>query len=262
MAKETTPPAVSRRQFFRGAAGGISGSFVVGAIGGAAAGAGGMHLYDRPHFLIGCESFAQQGEDLALWSTLSALGIAQPSYLDIGANDPVIFNNTYLLYQNGCRGVLVEPNPRHWDRLASVRPEDVLVRAGIGVKAADHVDFYVMGGGPSGHLLSTFSKETAESYCRDTEGKLHIAEVIQIPLLNINDVIAEHFQGAPDLVHRHRGAGPGHTPSNRLQSLPARRFLRGNGRVSLIEMEQGHRRLPGSERICRPRGKFDQYDLH
>ena len=49
-----------------------------------------MHLYDRRCFLVGYESFAQAGEDLVLWNWCKALGIDRPTYLDIGANDPIL----------------------------------------------------------------------------------------------------------------------------------------------------------------------------
>ena len=61
---------------------------------------------------------AQQGEDLVVRSLCEHLELALRTYLDIGANDPVIGSNTYLPYLDGARGVLVEPNPLHCRRLA------------------------------------------------------------------------------------------------------------------------------------------------
>src|SRR4051794_18414209 len=55
-------------------------------------------------------SFAQQGEDLVVDSLFGALKVAKPTYLDIGAYEPIRSNNTYLFYRQGGRGVLVEPN--------------------------------------------------------------------------------------------------------------------------------------------------------
>src|SRR5580693_625305 len=54
-------------------------------------------------------SFAQQGEDLIAEDLLHWFKISKPTYLDIGANDPIHNNNTYLFYTKGARGVLVEP---------------------------------------------------------------------------------------------------------------------------------------------------------
>src|SRR5262245_48341427 len=113
-------PAVNRRGFLGGLAKLVSGGFVLGTTGGIAVGAIGPRNYDRRQGIIGQTSYAQQGEDLILWNMCEFLKIRQPTYLDIGAYDPIEINNTYLFYTRGCRGVLVEPNPALWHRLESV----------------------------------------------------------------------------------------------------------------------------------------------
>jgi hypothetical protein len=50
----------------------------------------------------------------------------------------------------------------------------------------------------SAGTLSTFSREEAERYA-GCEGK-KIEQVIKIPLLNINEVIAKNFDGYPNFV--------------------------------------------------------------
>jgi hypothetical protein len=47
---------------------------------------------------------------------------------------------------------------------------------------------------------NTFSKEEAEHQERITDGRVKISKVIKMPLLDINDVMEEHFQGAPTFV--------------------------------------------------------------
>ena len=56
-------------------------------------------------------SFAQAGEDRILEFLFSTMGIRHITYLDIGANDPVFCNNTYLFYTRKSKGILVEPDP-------------------------------------------------------------------------------------------------------------------------------------------------------
>ena len=73
------------------------------------------------------------------------------------------------------------------------RPGDTVLEAGIGVAAAREADYYVM----TFDGLNTFSKEEAEHQVEASKGKIAIREVIRMPLLNINDVMDEHFQGAP-----------------------------------------------------------------
>jgi FkbM family methyltransferase len=145
--------------------------------------------------VVGQESYSQCGEDLAVRFFLHYRGIGKMTYLDIGANDPIELNNTYFFYRLGFRGVLVEPNPAFGERLKSVRRHDTTLIAGIGVAAAREADFYVM----NQPALSTFSKEQADEAAKSL-ANVAISEVIKVPLLNINDVMLEHWNGAPTFV--------------------------------------------------------------
>ena len=183
---------------------GVSGSFLIGALAGAGAGVAGTIAvapkFLRPQAMPGKLSYAQQGEDLVLWEILHlVLGIEHPTYMDVGAHHPVFNNNTYYFYERGARGVLVEPNPGLHDVLAQVRPHDVLVRAGIGVTAQAEADFYIIGGSEDGQL-NTFSREQAEALVARSRGHYSIAQVMKIPLLNINDLMRKHWKGAPNLL--------------------------------------------------------------
>jgi hypothetical protein len=142
-------------------------------------------------------SYAQVGEDLVVNYFCGLLNFKEITYLDIGAYDPVEINNTYLFYKQGHRGVLVEPNVAMCERLRAVRPGDVTLEAGIGVGKPGIADYYVM----SKPSWSTFDKAEAEHQVKATQGKVTIKEVRSMPLLNVNDVMAEHFKGkAPAFV--------------------------------------------------------------
>jgi len=192
---------LERRKFL---AKGVSGTFLLGAAAGAAAGVAGTVAvapkFLRPQPLPGKLSYAQQGEDLALWEILHlVLRIEHPTYMDVGAHHPVFNNNTYYFYERGSRGVLVEPNPGLHGVLEQVRPHDVLVRAGIGVTAQAEADFYIIGGSEDGQL-NTFSREQAEALVTRSRGHYSIAKVMKIPLLNINDLMRRHWNGPPNLL--------------------------------------------------------------
>ena len=142
-------------------------------------------------------SFAQQGEDLILYNLLrDAMGIENPSYIDIGAGDPVLSNNTYALYLTGSRGVLVEPNPTLVKALKTVRPDDVVVNAGVGVKDSSEADYYVI---RDQWPLNTFSPEDV-AIIRKRYKDDPVEKVIKMPLIQINRLLAEHFTTAPDLM--------------------------------------------------------------
>lgn len=136
-------------------------------------------------------SYAQAGEDLIVNYLFGHLKIKDISYLDIGAYDPVYLSNTYLFYKQGHRGVLVEPNVAMCDKLRAVRREDKILEAGIGIGEPGEADFYVM----SDPSWSTFDRAEAEHQVKATGGKVTIQEVRKMPLLNVNDVMAQHFQG-------------------------------------------------------------------
>lgn len=141
-------------------------------------------------------SFAQQGEDLAIVSVLEHLKIARPSYLDVGAFHPSIGSNTYLLYIAGGKGVLVEPNPHMAELLSGLRPRDTVLTAGIGTGDAAEADYYLIRDRPQ---LNTFSREQVDRYI--AEGGPQVVErTMKMKLLALDDVVAEHFEGAPDVL--------------------------------------------------------------
>jgi FkbM family methyltransferase len=141
----------------------------------------------------GERSFAQSGEDLIAAFIFRYLGIARVTYLDVGAYDPVEINNTYYFYRKGFRGVLVEPNTAMCEKLRAVRPLDTTLTAGIGVTAAREADYYVM----TEPSWNTFSKGEADHQVAVTKGRVKIERVVKMPLIDINDVMGEHFGGEP-----------------------------------------------------------------
>lgn len=141
-------------------------------------------------------SYSQQGEDLLLFGVFGHLGLPLPTYLDIGAWDPVKSNNTYLFYRMGKRGVLVEPNPAFAKRLKLFRPHDTVINAGIGVSNQKSADYYIMRRGNG--QLNTFSQSQVKLLQQKDPKALK--RVIKMRLLNINDVIKKHFKSCPNLI--------------------------------------------------------------
>jgi FkbM family methyltransferase len=198
---------VKRRDFLIGAASGAAAAVVLGTAGkavmGSAAGAPGALPPVAPHRpgpatpYQGRRSFAQQGEDLILYNLLRHdLKIETPSYLDIGAGDPVLSNNTYALYLTGSRGVLVEPNPVLVRKIRTVRPGDVVVGCGVGLAGTREADYFVIRGR---WPLNTFSREAVAEY-RKQSPEDPVERVLRMPLVPINRLIADCFGDAPDLL--------------------------------------------------------------
>ena len=128
------------------------------------------------------------------------MGINKISYLEIGTNNPIDINNTYLFYIGGSRGVCVEPNPSLIKNIKKYRPEDICLNVGVSPTGEDaELDFYIFDESDSEKGLSTFSKTEAEHVQNTTHIK--IAEVKKIPVVSFNSIIKKYFPTkAPDVV--------------------------------------------------------------
>jgi FkbM family methyltransferase len=250
---------MNRRDFLIGAASGASTAAVLGVAGRALspepADVPGVSAPPVPelrapvHLYQGRRSFAQQGEDLILYNLLrDDLKIAVPSYLDIGAGDPVLSNNTYALYLTGSRGVLVEPNPIMVEKLKAVRPGDLVLACGVGLKETTDADYFVIRGR---WPLNTFSREDVAELRRESATD-PVEKVLKRPLIPVNRLMADHFGNAPDLLsidiegmdlavlrtvdfRAHRPAAicaETKKPGMSHDSTPIARFLRGKGYVA------------------------------
>jgi len=74
-------------------------------------------------------SYAQNFEDVILWRALKH--VERGNYIDIGAQDPVIDSVSLAFYEQGWRGVHVEPTPHYAGRIRSARPDEEVVEAAI-----------------------------------------------------------------------------------------------------------------------------------
>lgn len=146
-------------------------------------------------------SQSQFGEDVVIYNLLKALSIQNMSYLDIGANDPKFFNNTYLFYKKGFTGILVEPNSSLCAKLSAVRPHDKVLNVGVGIDdKVDEADFYQFAEENAG--LGTFSHDNAKYM--DEIGLYgvprKIEQVIKVKLISIDHIISNFFTECPDFI--------------------------------------------------------------
>jgi hypothetical protein len=122
-------------------------------------------------------SFSQCGEDLIISDLFRFLDVPRPAYLDVGAFLPIYSNNTYLFYQRGSRGVLVEPNIDLIPELRAKRPGDAVLNVGIGLTEERSADYYCL----SMPQMNTFSKDEAEGLVRSEGPGLRIRRVTKVP---------------------------------------------------------------------------------
>lgn len=139
-------------------------------------------------------SYSQAGEDAVLRFLFEDKKMKKISYLEIGTNIPDTGNNTYLFYRNGSRGVCVEADKTLIPQITQVRPEDKILNVGVSISNAKEAEFYIFN--ISG--INTFDKEEAEK--RAAYGTYKLVEVVKVPLVDINTLIAQNFDKYPDLL--------------------------------------------------------------
>jgi FkbM family methyltransferase len=123
--------------------------------------------------------------------------LTRTTYLDVGAFRPIYANNTYLLYQKGDRGVLIEPNIDLIPELRAKRPGDTVLNVGVGTTKQSAADYYCL----SLPEWNTFDKAEAERRVAAYGGKVKIERVVKMPLIAINRIMAEYFPpSGPDIL--------------------------------------------------------------
>ena len=132
-------------------------------------------------------SYSQMGEDLVLQFILKDTEWSNFFYVDIGANDPVKYSNTYAMYKNGASGICVEPNPSLAKSIMKKRPRDIVVNAGIGTSDNHDADFYEM----TWPAFSTFDADQAEVIEKKYGGLNKVERVTRIRLLPVSNLFRE-----------------------------------------------------------------------
>ncbi|MFK7788654.1 MAG: FkbM family methyltransferase [Phycisphaeraceae bacterium] len=154
-----------------------------------------MRLFKKNKTRRYLTSYAQSGEDILAYNVLCQhMKIAKPTYIDIGAHDPIRLSNTYLFYQLGCRGLLIEPDPDCVKQLQKKRRHDKILAAGISADNAGTAPFYRM----NQPTLNTFSLRDAEDACK--QGPYEIIERMNVPVLPIAQAIDENMTDRPNFV--------------------------------------------------------------
>jgi len=139
------------------------------------------------------KSYSQCGEDLIIKYVFNLRKVYNPSYLDIGANNPFHLSNTALFYNAKNIGVNIEANPNLINAFKTQRPTDINLNIGIGL-SKEELDFYVM----EDHTLSSFSRAEADSMV--AYGHI-LSKIIKVQLIPIEDIFLKYFPNeAPDLL--------------------------------------------------------------
>jgi FkbM family methyltransferase len=139
-------------------------------------------------------SYSQSGEDLIIRFIFNRIGIAKPSYLDIGAHHPFYLSNSALFYDMGGRGINVEPDPNLFKLFLNYRKKDTNLNYGVGDKEGQ-MELNIM----NVPAMNTFSKEEADRLVKENGFKVINKSVVQIQ--TIEAILKKYNNGIfPDLL--------------------------------------------------------------
>ena len=116
------------------------------------------------------------------------------TYLEIGTNDPVRNNNSYFFYEQGARGVLVDPLPAVGRMIELFRPEDRFVHTAVTDHAEhDTITFY------ESNMLATSSIHADFQEEFDDGADHTVKHSYTVPLIGVNELLAT-MDDTPDLL--------------------------------------------------------------
>jgi len=129
------------------------------------------------------ESFAQHGEDLLIEQLLPKV----ESFIDIGANDGVLFSNTYKFAKSGARGLCLEPSPSTFFKLRLnhlFHPKVKCVRAAVSNRPGS-LPFIEDG------YEAVLSRVTGTEH-EESKEQSDLPATIEVPALTLGQIVSKY----------------------------------------------------------------------
>ena len=123
-------------------------------------------------------SYAQNFEDVILWRALKH--VENGTYVDIGAQDPIVDSVSLGFYEHGWRGIHVEPVPEYAEKLRRARPDEEVIECVVGSEPGTKTFFSIPGSG-----LSTAEAENAQGHA--AQG--HTVERIDVRCIPLSELL-------------------------------------------------------------------------
>jgi FkbM family methyltransferase len=157
----------------------------------------GVDLFSDKELIWNKRAFSQAGEDniLSYIFETARIPLDQCDYIDLGANHPRFLSNTYLFYQAGARGVLVEANPKLANDLRFYRHRDIVLNSFVSSKSGQTMDFYIL----NGDGLSTSDYSAVQEFIKENSW-LEVVDTVKVNSVSVNEVIA-HLGHAPKILN-------------------------------------------------------------
>ncbi len=135
---------------------------------------------------------SQYGQDAYIWRTLFGEKERSGFFVDIGAYDGSTFSNSYFFESlQGFNGLLIEPNPAAYQRLASLRRSETL-NCGIGPSEGSLEFIQCDGYGAQLSCVAQFASSEHLSRIEDERARFGFqVSRIKVPILPIKAVLEE-----------------------------------------------------------------------
>ncbi|MBB6270100.1 FkbM family methyltransferase [Pedobacter cryoconitis] len=132
-------------------------------------------------------SYSQEGEDMIYRSCFENRKNYKGFYIDVGAHHPYRFSNTIHFYQNGWKGINIEPTPGAIKLFKIFRRRDINLNIGIDTTAGI-LPFYCF----NEPALNSFDKDISTARSA-TNTKYKITNVINVKTMPLGEVLATHL---------------------------------------------------------------------
>lgn len=141
-----------------------------------------LHIYRKVFFEFIQHSYSQYGEDLLIAKLLAKEKIF---YIDVGANEPQKFNNTFHFYLHGSQGINIEPDPTLLSKFNESRKRDINLNYGLASKPG-WLTFYKMYPG----VNSTFSQQ---HYLQNLKNKSLLLSSTKIKVKTLTQIFRKYL---------------------------------------------------------------------
>ena len=128
-------------------------------------------------------SFSHEGEDRLVMRLLE--NKKNGFYVDIGAHHPFKYSNTAIFYDQGWRGINIDPNPNTLTLFNAYRKSDINVQCGVGTEG--YLTYYVYKNG----AINTFDDNLVK-YWRDQQS-IHPINSIQVKIRGLASILDQYL---------------------------------------------------------------------
>jgi len=135
-------------------------------------------------------SFSQKGEDIIIEKIIGQK--KKGFYIDVGAHNPNIYNNTKRFYVKGWSGINIEPNPILIKEFIRQRRRDINLNVGVR-KTSGKAKFYEF----EFDGLSTFSKDEMK---KNQKLGYKLKQELDIDVLSLKKIITKYYYKKIDFL--------------------------------------------------------------